>query len=63
MTTLRTLATVLLIGGALGLAACEEQKGPAEQIGADIDRAVKETGRAVEDAARDVERAVEDAKN
>lgn len=50
MTTLRALMAVLMIGGSLGLAACEEQKGPAEQVGEAVDEAVQDTKRAVDDA-------------
>jgi hypothetical protein len=41
---------VLMLGGALGLAACEEEKGPAEKAGAAIDEAINDTKRAVQDA-------------
>ena len=46
MTGIRVLLSVLLLGGALGLAACEEQ-GPAEQAGEAVDEAVQDTKRAV----------------
>lgn len=49
MTGIRVLLSVLLLGGALGLAACEEQ-GPAEQAGEAVDEAVQDTKRAVDDA-------------
>ncbi|MEQ8396549.1 hypothetical protein [Thalassobaculum sp.] len=50
MTSVRALMAVLMLGGALGLAACEEEKGPAEKAGAAIDEAVNDTKRAVQDA-------------
>lgn len=49
MTGIRALAAVLVLGGALGLAACEEQ-GPAEQVGEAVDEAAQDTKRAVQDA-------------
>lgn len=51
MTYLRTLMAVLAIGGSLGLAACDEADGPAEQIGEAVDEAAQDTKRAVQDAA------------
>jgi hypothetical protein len=50
MTSVRALMAVLMLGGALGLAACEEQKGPAEKAGEAIDEAINDTKRAVQDA-------------
>ena len=50
MTTLRALMAVLMLGGSLGLAACDEADGPAEQIGAAVDEAANDAKRAVQDA-------------
>jgi len=49
MSGLRALLAALVLGGTLGLAACEEQ-GPAEQAGEAVDEAVRDTKRAVDDA-------------
>lgn len=51
MASLRALMAVLLIGGGLGLAACDDADGPAEQVGQAVDEAAQDTKRAVEDAA------------
>lgn len=50
MTSLRALMAVLVIGGTLGLAACDEADGPAEQVGQAVDEAAQDTKRAVDDA-------------
>jgi len=39
---------ILLTG--LGLTACDDADGPAEQIGEDVDEAIQDTKRAVDDA-------------
>lgn len=46
---MRSLFTVLLILGALGLTACERE-GPAERAGEAMDEAAEDFGDAVEDA-------------
>lgn len=43
-----TLMTALFLMG--GLAACDDNDGPAEEAGEAIDDAVEDTGDAVEDA-------------
>ncbi len=48
---MKYLALVIVLS-TLSLTACEE--GPAESIGADIDRAATDLGNAVEDACGDV---------
>ena len=50
MTSLRALMAVLALGGALGLAACDEADGPAERVGEAIDEAANDTKRAIQDA-------------
>lgn len=50
MTSLRTLMAVLMLGGSLGLAACDEADGPAEQVGEAVDEAANDTKRAIQDA-------------
>ena len=48
---LRTTAVVLgLALVAPVLSACEEEKGPMEQLGENADEAVKDTQRAIQDA-------------
>lgn len=51
MATSRAILALLLVGGALALTACDDQKGPAEKAGAAVDEAVNDTKRAIEDAA------------
>lgn len=50
MTAMRSILAVLLLGGSLGLAACDEADGPAEQVGEAVDEAAQDTKRAVQDA-------------
>ena len=45
---------VLLMTGALGLAACEEE-GPAEKAGKELDKAAEEVGEALKDAGEAME--------
>lgn len=44
--------TFLLLLGTLSLTACE--RGPAEQMGRDLDDAARDVGNAIEDACEDV---------
>ena len=47
----RKVALALLAGLlTLGLAACEEEQGPAEEAGEEIDQAVEEVGDSIEEA-------------
>lgn len=50
MAHLRIVLAVLMLGSSLGLAACDNAQGPAEQIGEAVDEAAKDTKRAVQDA-------------
>ena len=50
MTSLRALMAVLMLGGVLSLAACDEADGPAEQVGQAVDEAANDAKRAVQDA-------------
>jgi hypothetical protein len=50
---------VVALGGGMLLSACEDQDGPAEEIGEAIDDAADETGDSLEDAADEVEDAVD----
>jgi len=43
------IATLVLVCGSLGLAACDQDDGPAEQAGEELD----EAGEAVKDAVED----------
>lgn len=47
----RRVALALLAGLlSLGLAACEDEQGPAEEAGEEVDEAVEEAGDEVEEA-------------
>ena len=50
--TLSRKAALALLAGllTLGLAACEEEQGPAEEAGEEIDQAVEEAGDSIEEA-------------
>lgn len=50
MTVLRAFLAALMLGGTLGLAACDDADGPAEQAGEAVDEAAEDTKRAVDDA-------------
>ena len=52
------LAMVLLAGGSLTLAGCEQQ-GPAEEAGEKVDDAVEEAADSVDDAADEIEDAAD----
>lgn len=49
-----TLALVLSLG-TLGLAACEDNEGPAERAGESIDNAAERAGEAMEDAGDEID--------
>jgi hypothetical protein len=52
----RKLALALFLGlGAFGLAACEDNEGPAEEAGEAIDNAGERAGEALEGAGEAVE--------
>ncbi|MDN3521260.1 hypothetical protein [Halomonas ramblicola] len=51
-----TLAAGLL---ALGLAACEDDPGPAEEAGQEVDQAMEEAGDNVEEMGDEMEEAAE----
>jgi hypothetical protein len=56
----RKLALVLFLGlGTLGLAACEDNEGPAEEAGEAIDDAGERAGEALEGAGENIEREAE----
>ena len=46
---------------AIPLAACDNNKGPAEKLGENVDNALDETRDAMDDAADEVKDGVEDA--
>jgi hypothetical protein len=56
MKAITMLAGLLLIG----LAACTDREGTAEDIGERIDDAAREAGDRIEDAAEEVEEAAEE---
>ena len=45
--------------GTLGLAACEEQEGPAERAGESIDNAVERAGEAIENSGERIQEKAE----
>jgi hypothetical protein len=56
----RKLALALCLGlGTLGLAACEDAEGPAEEAGEAIDNAGERAGEALEGAGEGVEQEVD----
>ena len=55
------ILTVAALVAALGLAACEEDKGPAERAGESIDKAVERAGDAADKAMKDAKKAAEKA--
>jgi len=56
------LALLIVMLGA-GLAACEEEQGPAEQAGENIDESMEEMGEGMEEMGEEMEEAAEDAQN
>lgn len=60
MSSMRKLALALTLGlGTLGLAACEDNEGPAERAGESIDNAAERAGEAMEDAGENVQEEAE----
>ena len=60
MSSMRKLALVCCLGlGTLGLAACEEQEGPAERAGESIDNAVERAGEAIENSGERIQEKAE----
>ncbi|MCL7939477.1 hypothetical protein M8009_04045 [Halomonas sp. ATCH28] len=61
---IRKLGLALLIAmlGA-GLAACEEEQGPAEEAGENIDESMEEMGEGMEEMGEEMEETAEDAQN
>jgi hypothetical protein len=56
----RKLVLALLLGlGTFGLAACEDNEGPAEEAGEAIDNAGERAGEALEDAGENIQRETE----
>jgi len=51
MSPVRITAIAAAMMMALGVAACDEPDGPAEQVGEAVDEAVNDVQRAAEDAA------------
>ncbi|WP_163560624.1 hypothetical protein [Halomonas sp. NO4] len=57
----RKLGLVLMLAMlGVGLAACEEEQGPAEEAGENIDETMEETGEEVEEMGEEVEESAED---
>jgi hypothetical protein len=56
----RKLALALFLGlGTFGLAACEDNEGPAEEAGEAIDNAGERAGEALESAGENIQREAE----
>ncbi|MDI5890013.1 hypothetical protein [Halomonas rhizosphaerae] len=63
-TMMRKLGLALLIAMlGVGLAACEEEQGPAEEAGENIDESMDEMGEEMEEAGEEMEETAEDAQN
>lgn len=63
-TMMRKLGLALLIAMlGVGLAACEEEQGPAEEAGENIDESMEEMGEEMEEAGEEMEETAEDAQN
>jgi len=60
MTRRLGLALVIAMLG-IGLAACEDDPGPAEQAGENIDESMEEMGEDMEEMGDDIEPAADDA--
>lgn len=60
MSSMRKLALALVLGlGTVGLAACEDNEGPAERAGESIDNAAERAGEAIEGAGERVQEEAE----
>lgn len=55
------LLSIAVLSCGLVTTGCENNDGPAENVGESLDDAVDEAGDAIEDAADEVEDAVDDA--
>ena len=56
--TLSVAALIALLAG--GLAACDNDQGPAEEAGESIDESMNSAGESIEEAGENVQDAVED---
>ena len=60
MSSMRKLALALCLGfGTLGLAACEDNEGPAERAGESIDNATERAGEAIEESGENMQEEAE----
>lgn len=60
MRSMRHLALALFLAlGSLGLAACDDPEGPAEEAGEAVDDAAERAGEAVEDAGEQLQQQAE----
>ncbi|WP_405231684.1 hypothetical protein [Lentisalinibacter salinarum] len=61
--TLTRISLTALLAGmfAVGISACEEDKGPAEKAGERVDEAIEETGDTMEEAAEEAGDELEEA--
>ncbi|MCI0510814.1 hypothetical protein C8E00_107154 [Chromohalobacter marismortui] len=61
---LKKLALLLVIVmTALGVVACDNDEGPAEEAGESVDNAMDEAGDTMEEAGEDIQDAAEEAQN
>ncbi|RXE49428.1 hypothetical protein [Chromohalobacter israelensis] len=61
---LKKLALMLVIGmTALGVVACDNDEGPAEEAGESVDDAMDNADDSMEDAGEDIQDAAEDTQN
>ncbi|GHB19282.1 hypothetical protein [Salinicola rhizosphaerae] len=61
---LKKLGIAMMLGMmAFGIAACDNDDGPAEKAGESVDNAVDDAGQAMEDAGDDIQDKAEDAQN
>ncbi|MCB8890123.1 hypothetical protein [Vreelandella malpeensis] len=57
MKKLLMAALIAMMAG--GLAACDNDQGPAEEAGENIDNSIENAGESIEDAGEDIEDAAE----
>ena len=56
MRGIRGLCLILLLGlGTAGLAACEQNEGPAERAGESVDNAASSAGKAIENTGEKIQ--------
>jgi hypothetical protein len=56
------IGAAMIIGAAIALSGCENQEGPAEQAGKEIDKAAEKVGEKIEEAGERVQDAAQGDK-